>query len=132
MIQHLKVSFEVLDAYEDVYVYLGEGIDSVIRERIFQELADIAEVDYEYIYDQWLLAESAQEDTKELIEESAETPKWLLTGGYNNIAPFLMDTFKYDLSDWSEEEIQKLENKLSKILAKKKDAGVKRLLDHIF
>lgn len=124
--------FEVLDAYEDVYAYLGEGIDSVIRERVFQELADIAEVDYEYIYDQWLLAESAQEDTKELIEESAETPKWLLTGGYNNIAPFLMDTFKYDLSDWSEEEIQKLENKLSKILAKKKDAGVKRLLDHIF
>lgn len=47
--------FKVLDSYRDVYEYIGVG-DSVIRERVFEELASIMQVDYDYIYNQWLIA----------------------------------------------------------------------------
>lgn len=68
-----KDLFEALDAYQDVYVTLfGDemGGDSVIRERIFQALAEIMEVPYQEIYDQWLMAESNKADKdKETINE---------------------------------------------------------------
>lgn len=48
--------FRVLDHYKDVYEYLGEDIDSIIRERVFIKLAEIMGVDYDYIYNQWLSA----------------------------------------------------------------------------
>lgn len=47
--------FVVLDTYKDVYEALGVG-DSLIRERVFSKLAKIMEVDYDYIYEQWLMA----------------------------------------------------------------------------
>lgn len=47
--------FKVLDSYRDVYEYIGVG-DSVIRERVFEQLASIMQVDYDYIYNQWLIA----------------------------------------------------------------------------
>lgn len=46
--------FDALDAYQDVYELLGVG-DSVIRERVFTKLAEIIGMDYDYIYDQWLM-----------------------------------------------------------------------------
>ena len=46
--------FYALDSYKDVYEYIGVS-DSVIRERVFEKLAEIMECDYEYIYNQWLL-----------------------------------------------------------------------------
>ena len=46
--------FYALDRYNDIYEVLGVE-DSVIRERVFQKLADIMEVEYNYIYEQWLL-----------------------------------------------------------------------------
>jgi hypothetical protein len=48
--------FEVLDTYKDVYNYIGVH-DSIIRERIFEKLANEMGIDYNEIYDQWLLAE---------------------------------------------------------------------------
>lgn len=48
--------FEVLDSYGDVYEYLGGDADSVVRERCFAKLAEIMQVDYSYIYEQWLLS----------------------------------------------------------------------------
>jgi hypothetical protein len=45
--------FYELDNYQDVYEYIGV-YDSIVRERIFQKLADIMGVNYEYIYLQWL------------------------------------------------------------------------------
>lgn len=47
--------FIVLDAYKDVYEALGVG-DSIIRERAFSKLAEIMNVNYDYIYEQWLRA----------------------------------------------------------------------------
>jgi hypothetical protein len=38
---------------KDIYNYIGVA-DSVIRERLFQELSEILNVDYEYIYQLWL------------------------------------------------------------------------------
>lgn len=49
-----KDVFEALDNYEDIYEVIGNGIDSIVRERIFNKLATLMEVDYDYIYDQWL------------------------------------------------------------------------------
>lgn len=46
--------FEALDNYKDIYEVIGNGIDSIVRERIFNKLATLMEVDYDYIYDQWL------------------------------------------------------------------------------
>lgn len=47
--------FVVLDTYKDVYEALNVG-DSLIRERVFTELSKIMNVDYDYIYRQWLMA----------------------------------------------------------------------------
>lgn len=52
--------FETLDRRKDVYKALGVG-DSRIRENVFAELAAIMEVDYNYIYDQWLLCDDEDE-----------------------------------------------------------------------
>ena len=41
--------FEALDNYEDIYEVIGNGIDSIVRERIFNKLATLMEVDYDYI-----------------------------------------------------------------------------------
>lgn len=46
--------FHELDRGKDIYLFLG-GVDSVIRERVFTKLAELMEVDYKYVYDQWLL-----------------------------------------------------------------------------
>ena len=48
--------FEVLDTYKNVYEYIGVH-DSIIRERIFEKLANEMGTDYNEIYNQWLLAE---------------------------------------------------------------------------
>lgn len=52
--------FNTLDRRKDVYKLLGVG-DSAIRENVFAELAKIMKVDYDYIYDQWLLCDEEDE-----------------------------------------------------------------------
>jgi len=49
--------FETLDRYKDVYEYIFDNdySDSVVRERVFTELARIMDVDYNEVYEQWLL-----------------------------------------------------------------------------
>ena len=37
----------------DVYRYIGVG-DSIIRERLFEKLAESMEVSYDYVYKLWL------------------------------------------------------------------------------
>jgi len=46
-------AFECLDARKDFYKFLGVG-DSIVRERVFMQLAIIMNCDYDYIYSQWL------------------------------------------------------------------------------
>jgi len=52
--------FETLDSYEDVYEYIFDNdySDSVVRERVFEKLASIMDVDYDEVYEQWLLGVS--------------------------------------------------------------------------
>ena len=45
--------FYALDNYKDIYDIIGVT-DSLVRERIFEKLAELMGVDYDYIYDQWL------------------------------------------------------------------------------
>lgn len=45
--------FETLSNYENVYDTLGVG-DSIIRERVFTELARLLNKKYDYIYYLWL------------------------------------------------------------------------------
>jgi len=47
--------FETLDHYRDVYGFIGVG-DSLIRERLFERLAEIMGVGYDEVYEQWLRA----------------------------------------------------------------------------
>ena len=52
--------FYALDRKKDIYITLfgsGEFGDSLIRERVFDKLAEIMGVDYNYIYEQWLLCD---------------------------------------------------------------------------
>lgn len=51
-----KGLFHILDTYEDVYKYIGIA-DSLMRERIFEKLANEMGVNYNEIYNQWLMAE---------------------------------------------------------------------------
>ena len=46
---------DTLRKRKDVYSVMGVG-DSVIRERVFERLAKIADVPYQEIYDRWLRA----------------------------------------------------------------------------
>ena len=46
--------FNALDRYRDVYDVIGVG-DSIIRERLFDALAELMEVLYKEVYDQWLM-----------------------------------------------------------------------------
>ena len=46
--------FEALDHRKNVYDLFGVN-DSIVRSRLFGELAEIMHVDYHYIYDQWLM-----------------------------------------------------------------------------
>lgn len=48
--------FDCLDNYSDVYELLGGEADSIIRERCFKKLAELIDTDYNYIYNQWLMA----------------------------------------------------------------------------
>jgi hypothetical protein len=45
----------VLNNYEDVYEYIGVG-DSIVRERVFEKLADILDCSYDEVYSKWILA----------------------------------------------------------------------------
>ena len=46
--------YRCLDNYCDPYSLMGDSADSIMRERFFAELAVVMDVDYDYIYDQWL------------------------------------------------------------------------------
>ena len=47
--------FDALDQYRDVYEVIGVG-DSLVRERLFESLAEITGYDYQTIYEQWMMA----------------------------------------------------------------------------
>ena len=49
-----KDLYEALDNYEDIYDILGGEADSIVRERCFGKLAEIMQVGYDYIYEQWI------------------------------------------------------------------------------
>ncbi len=46
--------FITLDQRKDVYICFGIG-DSIVRERLFSRLAFLLGVEYDYVYEQWLL-----------------------------------------------------------------------------
>jgi hypothetical protein len=47
--------FHVLERYGDVYDYIGVG-DSLVRERLFDELAYIIGISYAQVHEQWSMA----------------------------------------------------------------------------
>lgn len=63
--------FETLDNYMDVYVVLGVD-DSIVRERVFDKLSEIMDVDYDYIYQQWLKTkdDTTEEEVVEFLKQS--------------------------------------------------------------
>lgn len=49
--------YSVLMAKRNFYEAVGNGIDSIIRERIFEKLSQELSVDYGVIYNMWLSAD---------------------------------------------------------------------------
>lgn len=49
-----KDLYKALDNYEDIYDILGGEADSIVRERCFEKMAEIMQVGYDYIYEQWI------------------------------------------------------------------------------
>lgn len=47
---------DYLNSGKDIYKLMGQVADSIIRERIFIELADIMNVSYKKVYNNWLYA----------------------------------------------------------------------------
>ena len=45
----------VIQTFGDVYEYIGVG-DSLVRERVFEKLADTLGVEYDEVYSKWILA----------------------------------------------------------------------------
>lgn len=68
--------FEAMDNYLDVYKVLGVD-DSVVRERVFDKLAEIMDVDYDYVYDQWLKTngETTDEEVEAFLKRESNTKK---------------------------------------------------------
>jgi len=52
-ISHTITFNEVYKNLGNVYNLLGVG-DSIIRERVFQKIAELVDVEYNVIYNQWL------------------------------------------------------------------------------
>jgi len=46
--------FRCLENYEDIFELIGVS-DSIVRERLFEQLAVVMGCDYSYIYEQWLI-----------------------------------------------------------------------------
>lgn len=61
---------ETLNNKEDIYDVIGVG-DSVIRESVFNELADKLDVDYENVYEAWMGEEKIELDS-EPVEKAGE------------------------------------------------------------
>lgn len=66
--------FDCLDNHCDIYDCLGV-YDSIIRERVFEKLAEIMDVDYDYIYDQWLEESRKMPKDKKIMNESKKIRK---------------------------------------------------------
>lgn len=54
-----KDLFTALDNRKDVYDFLGI-YDSIVRERTFEKLSEVMDVDYDYIYNLWLNAKGSK------------------------------------------------------------------------
>lgn len=60
--------FVVLNSYKDVYQALNVW-DSIVRERVFGKLADIMNVDYDYVYEQWLKSAEVDNEFIKVVKE---------------------------------------------------------------
>ncbi len=50
-----------LIARKDIYDYLGDQSDSIVRERVFEKLSELLKCDYDLIYKLWLNSETTNE-----------------------------------------------------------------------
>lgn len=66
--------FDCLDSHSDIYDCLGV-YDSIVRERVFEKLAEIMDVEYDYIYDQWMEESKCMPKDKKVMKESKKVRK---------------------------------------------------------
>lgn len=109
--------FECLDTYCDPYSLMGDSADSIIRERLFAELAEVMDVDYDYIYDQWLKTTSKPYSKIEesALNESDDSLKAKIlstedTGGRNIV--IVGEVGKYNFVGGNPEEIDFIDKSL--------------------
>lgn len=81
---------DALECGEDVYEVIGAG-DSIVRERVFEELSKLTGKDYDYFYDKWM---SSDDD-----EYSGEISK-----NRSDMDDMEYDESIYNPNDWSATE----------------------------
>jgi hypothetical protein len=89
--------YKVLDNKGDVYHYIGVS-DSLVRERVFEKLADIMGVKYDEIYQKWL-------DSDDEYKKGGYMEKGNLIG--QNIDVFGYTTQNFDMCPLAVEEFEK-------------------------
>lgn len=101
--------FRTMDRYMNVYTVLGVD-DSIVRERVFDKLAEIIDVDYGYIYDQWLMSKSdtTEEEVVEFLKQSQPTVEGKKANGIKGKITEVEVADEEDVED--EEETDELED----------------------
>ena len=106
--------WRALERGDDVYDVMGAG-DSIVRERLFDRLAELKRTDYDTIYEMWLGAVdesiddprdwSASEGEVEIIWDN-DFPRFGIEAG--DTEPFVIDYDRVDTHDMLLEEVVRL------------------------
>lgn len=99
--------YETLDNYMNVYTVLGVD-DSIVRERVFDKLSELMDVDYDYIYQQWLQTkdETTEEEVVEFLKQSHPKTEDKKASGVKG----KITEVEEDLEDNEEDEPNELED----------------------
>lgn len=108
---------DIYNNIANVYDLLAPADDSVVRERVFEKLAEIVNVDYDDIYNKWLACDESVENSigriikkvgTELKEdtEDEDSPRHIYGQKKENSIPVALKTTYYPT--WNKEEIVKI------------------------
>lgn len=89
-----------LDKGEDVYEVFGVG-DSIVRERVFEKLSELRNVEYDVVYNEWLHGDKVDEDEMEALKQA-----------YNTLMNSKKEESKLVEDETSEEDLQEFQNEV--------------------
>lgn len=94
-----------LDKGEDVYEVFGVG-DSIVRERVFEKLSELRNVEYDVVYNEWLHGDKVDEDEMEALKQAYNT---LMNSKKEESKLVEDETSEEDLQEFAEEVEEAIE-----------------------